>query len=132
LGFIGMWAFAILDAWRTAQMIRAGVTPDGAEDIIVQRFAGNPKLWGVVLLVIGGMFFLQNILNLRNLFKSVLPVLIIALGVYLLRDYIFKNRKEKGLSAVEPQQISETSFRTGEFDANYQDQSARKSWKTRY
>lgn len=136
LGFIGMWAFAILDAWRTAQMIRSGVTPDGAEDIIVQRFAGNPKLWGLVLLVLGAMFFLQNFLNLRHLLKSVLPVLIVALGIYLLRDYIFKNRKEKTLnsfgSSVDAPQISETSFRAGEFDANYKEQSSSKSWKTKY
>ena len=41
-GFMGMWAFAALDAWRTAQMIRSGVTPDVAEDILVKRFSGNP------------------------------------------------------------------------------------------
>ncbi|NJM53718.1 MAG: hypothetical protein HC846_10215 [Blastocatellia bacterium] len=135
LGFIGMWAFAILDSWRTAQMIRSGVTPDGAEDIIVQRFAGNPKLWGLVLLILGAMFFLQNVLNLRYLMRSVLPVLLIALGVYLLRDFIFKNRKEKGLNSfgnrADTPTISETSFRTGEFDANYKEQSS-KSWKTKY
>lgn len=133
LGFIGMWAFALLDAWRTAQMIRSGVTPDGAEDIIVQRFAGNPKLWGLVLLVIGGMFFLQNFLNLRHALKTVLPVLIIALGVYLLRDYIFKNRKSKKINNFDNPKISETNFRTGEFDANYYDkQSSSKSWKSKY
>lgn len=132
LAGLGMWAFASLDAWRTAQMIRAGITPDGAEDIIVQRFAGNPKLWGLVLLAIGGLFFLQNVLNLRHLLKSVLPVVIIALGIYLLRDFIFKKRKEKGLNSFENAKIPETSFRTGEFDTNYQEQSSRKSWKTKY
>lgn len=133
LGFMGMWAFGLLDAWRTAQMIRSGVTPDGAEDIIVQRFAGNPKLWGLVLLGIGGMFFLQNFLNLRHALKNVLPVLIIALGIYLLRDYIFKNRKSKEINNFDNPKISETSFRTGEFDANYYDkQSSSKSWKSKY
>lgn len=133
LGFMGMWAFGLLDAWRTAQMIRSGVTPDGAEDIIVQRFAGNPKLWGLVLLGIGVMFFLQNLLNLRHALKTVLPVLIIALGVYLLRDYIFKNRKAKEQNNFESPKISEANFRTGEFDANYYDkQSSSKSWKSKY
>src|ERR1035437_4886989 len=33
LGFIGMWFFAALDAWRTASMMRSGVTPDVADDI---------------------------------------------------------------------------------------------------
>jgi len=45
LGFIGMWFFAALDSWRSAQMIRSGVTPDTAEDILVRRFSGNTKLW---------------------------------------------------------------------------------------
>ena len=39
-GFIGMWFFAALDAWRTAQAIRSGLTPDVAEDILVKRFSG--------------------------------------------------------------------------------------------
>src|SRR5262245_17992992 len=30
-GILGMWFFSALDAWRTAQMIRSGVTPDVAE-----------------------------------------------------------------------------------------------------
>ena len=140
LGFIGMWGFAAIDSWRTAQLIRSGITPNGAEDIIVQRFSGNPKLWGIVLLVLGGMFFLQNILPLKHFLKSALPVLIIALGAYLLRDYFFKGKKDKTTEVIENRlekptfsnTSSETSFRTGEFDADYKNQSSSKSWKTRY
>lgn len=131
LGGLGMWAFSGIDAWRTAQMIRAGLTPEGAEDIIVQRFAGNPKLWGLVLLGIGSLFFLQMFINIGYFLRSALPVLLIALGIYLLRDYIFKDKKDKGLSNFDTPQISETSFRTGEFDADYREQSSRKSWKSR-
>ncbi len=93
LGFIGMWLFAALDSWRTAQLIRSGITPDGAEDIIVQRFAGNPKLWGIVLLAIGGLFFLQMFLRVGKLLKAALPILLIALGIYLLREYFFKQKE---------------------------------------
>jgi uncharacterized membrane protein len=139
LGFMGMWVFAALDSWRTAQMIRSGITPDGAEDIIVQRFAGNPKLWGIVLLVIGGLFFLQNVLNLRHFLRTVLPVLIIALGLYLLRDYFIKGKKNNDLQDIPnradtptfARSISETSFRTGEYEADYKKESGSKSWKTR-
>ena len=56
LGFIGMWFFSALDSWRTAQMIRSGLTPDVADDILVKRFSGNPKLWGIVLSVLGVAF----------------------------------------------------------------------------
>lgn len=139
LGFMGMWFFAAIDSWRTAQMIRSGITPNGAEDIIVQRFSGNPKLWGLILLVLGGMFFLQNILPLKNLLKTALPVLVIALGIYLLRDYVFKGKKEQNLNDFAngrdvptfTESANETSFRTGEFDVAYKDQSS-KSWKSRY
>ncbi len=90
LGFIGMWLFAALDSWRTAQILRSGVAPSDAEDIIVQRFSGSPKLWGAVLIVLGTSFFLQSFFNFRILTKAVLPVLLIGLGIYLLRDYVFK------------------------------------------
>jgi TM2 domain-containing membrane protein YozV len=93
-GFLGMWLFAAVDAWRTAQAIRSGVTPDVAEDILVKRFSGNPKLWGVVLTVLGAAFLLQNVFNLRGLMRGLLPLMLIALGVYILRGYIFKPAAE--------------------------------------
>ncbi len=134
LGVIGIWLFSAVDSWRTAQLIRSGVTPDGAEDIIVQRFSGNPKLWGFVLLGIGSLFFLQMFVNVGQLMRSALPVLLIALGFYLLRGRIFKSKSSK---KNEPQTYSnslgDTSFRTGEFDAqkDYQKQTSSKSWKSR-
>lgn len=93
LAFFGMWLFSALDAWRTAQMIRAGVTPDVAEDILVKRFSGNPKLWGIVLAVLGIAFLLQNLFNLRGLMRGLMPAMLIGLGIYILRDYIFRPRK---------------------------------------
>ena len=134
LGAIGMWLFSAVDSWRTAQLIRSGVTPDGAENIIVQRFSGNPKLWGLVLLGIGSLFFLQMFVNVGQLLRSALPVLLIALGFYLLRDRIFKNKSDaKNESQNYPSSLGETSFRTGEFDErkDYQSQSSSKSWKSR-
>ena len=95
LGFLGMWLFAALDAWRTAQMIRSGLTPDVAEDIFVKRFAGNPKLWGIVLTVLGAGFLLQAVFNVRGLMRGFLPAMLIGLGVYILRGYIFKPKSEE-------------------------------------
>ena len=141
LGFMGMWVFAALDAWRTAQLIRSGITPDGAEDIIVQRFSGNPKLWGTVLVGLGALFFFQTFFNVR-IFKAVLPVLLIGLGFYLLRDYIFNSRKNRDANnfgnAMPSTQLAksygETSFRTGEFDAeiDYENQKRSNNRKTGY
>jgi hypothetical protein len=141
LGFMGMWVFAALDSWRTAQLIRSGITPDGAEDIIVQRFSGNPKLWGSVLIILGALFFFQAFFNVK-FFKAVLPVLLIALGFYLLRGYIFKSKKNNANNnfgnSIQTSQLAksfgETSFRTGEFDAeiDYKNQKQSKNWKSGY
>jgi hypothetical protein len=90
LGFMGMWLFSALDAWRTASMIRAGLTPDVADDILVKRFSGNPKLWGIVLTVLGSAFLFQAVFNIRGIMRGLLPVMLIGLGVYILRNYIFK------------------------------------------
>jgi len=96
LGFMGMWAFSALDAWRTARMIRAGVTPDVAEDILVKRFQGNPKLWGIVLGILGLAFMLQNVFGLKGLMRGVLPAMLIGLGIYILRGYIFRPKEDAG------------------------------------
>lgn len=98
LGFMGMWLFAGLDAFRTAQMIRSGLTPDIAEDIFVKRFTGNSKLWGIVLTVLGSAFLLQTVFNVRGLMRGLLPAMLIGLGIYILRGYIFRsNTAETGV-----------------------------------
>ena len=126
LGFMGMWLFAGLDSWRTAQMIRAGVTPDTAEDILVRRFAGNPMLWGIVLAVLGFSFVLQRFFDLGLLMRGILPLMLIGLGFYLLRDYVFKPKtKEKVYSAASTASPS-TSFALGHSDprsVNYDQES---------
>lgn len=142
LGFLGMWLFAALDAFRTARLIRSGVTPNGAEDIIVQRFSGNPRLWGIVLTILGASFFLQAFFNIRFFIRAVLPVLLIGLGVYILRDYIFKpkqdlpNQPNFGDPAAAPNfaaAFADTSFRGGEFDApnNFAAEKRADNWKNR-
>ena len=90
LGFMGMWFFAALDSWRSAQMIRSGLTPDVADDILVKRFSGNPKLWGSVLAVLGVSFLVQRLFPVGFLVRALMPVILIGLGIYLLRGYIFK------------------------------------------
>lgn len=90
LGFMGMWFFSALDAWRTAQMIRSGLTPDVADDILVKRFSGNPKLWGIILTALGAAFLLQSVFPVRGLIRGLVPILLIGLGIYVLRGYIFK------------------------------------------
>ncbi|MDQ3321753.1 MAG: hypothetical protein M3525_04860 [Acidobacteriota bacterium] len=125
LGFLGMWLFAALDSYRTAQLLHSGITPGGAEDIIAQRFQGNPKLWGIVLTLLGASFFLQAFFNLRFLSRGILPVLLVGSGVYLLRGYVFKPKKSEPRQAefsgninVPPfaDTTNDASFRTNDFD----------------
>ena len=124
-GFMGMWLFAALDAWRTAQAIRSGLTPDVAEDILVKRFSGNPKLWGIVLTVLGAAFLLQSVFNLRNLMRGILPLMLIGLGIYILRGYIFKPKTDgqrwqdfenSKSSPTFVSALSEPRYRTGDFE----------------
>ncbi len=123
-GFIAMWLFAALDAWRTAHAIRSGLTPDVAEDILVRRFSGNPKLWGIVLTVLGAAFLLQNVFNLRGLMRGFLPLMLIGLGVYILRGFIFKPKAEEKWRDFDNAQppatfvssLGEPRFGTGEYE----------------
>ena len=124
-GFIGMWFFAAVDAWRSAQAIRSGLTPDVAEDILVKRFSGNPKLWGIVLTVLGAAFFLQSVVPLRGLMKGLLPFMLIGLGIYILRGYIFKPKTDEqrwqdfdntNSSPTFVSALSEPRYKTGDFE----------------
>ena len=137
-GFLGMWLYTAVDAWKTAKLIRSGVTPEGAEDFIVQRFSSNPKLWGIVLTVLGSTFFLQAFFDLRKFMRGVLPVLLIVFGIYLLRDYIFKSNESKQTSANYPNvadvpnfavALRDASFRADEND--FETETRVRAWKNR-
>jgi len=139
LGFIGMWLYAALDSWRTAQVIRAGVTPSAAEDVLVSRFAGNTKLWGIVLTLIGGTFVLQTLFDFNQLLsRFILPALLIGLGVYLLRGF-FAQRDRVAAEAPNLHNTGPRDYvRDNQFDTSFFDSSEdqyegirSKSWKNR-
>lgn len=134
--FLGMWAFSALDAWRTARMIRAGVTPDVAEDILVKRFQGNPKLWGIVLGILGLAFLLQNVFNLRGIMRGLLPAMLIGLGIYILRGYIFKPKEQPGkwadFDSARPAPIFSGSLRDRNFSSEEYDYRSRQAGGSRY
>jgi TM2 domain-containing membrane protein YozV len=141
-GVLGMWLYSMVDAWKTARLIRSGAKPDLAEDILVQRFSGNPKLWGILLTVLGATFLLQMFFDLRHLMRGLLPVFLIGLGLYILRNYIFKSGKSVAneanfsrassapgfISAVTDARYGSESFDT---DSDYPTQVRAKGWKNR-
>lgn len=135
-GMTGMWGFAMLDAFRTAQMLRSGLTPDIADDVLVRRFSGNPKLWGGVLLVLGFSFVLQNVFPVRGLLRGLLPLMLIGLGIYLLKGYIFKQKtddvKWNNAATSTSFALSNTRYNEAEYNAaqgNYADRSRSGSWR---
>jgi len=92
LGVLGTWLFAAVDACRTAQLIRAGLTPDTEEDVIARRLYGNPFAWGITLVVIGTLFLLHTLLGVQLPVRQLLPVALVVLGAYMLFDYLRRSR----------------------------------------
>src|SRR6195256_1703936 len=97
LGVLGTWLFAAVDACRTAQLMREGLVPETEEDVITRRLYGNPLAWGVTLIVIGSVFLLHTLLGVQLPVKKLLPVALVALGAYMLFDYL---RRRKGSDRV--------------------------------
>jgi hypothetical protein len=135
LGFMGMWFFAALDSWRTAQMIRSGLTPDVADDILVKRFSGNPRLWGGVLAFLGAAFLFQRIFNLGFLMRAIMPIMLIGLGIYVIRGYIFKPKAQSSYgSASTPSAsfaLSHPRYQQADYPvaADFAERSRSGSWK---
>lgn len=92
LGVLGTWLFAAVDACRTAQLIRAGLSPETEEDVIARRLYGNPLAWGITLMVIGTLFLLHTLLDVQLPVRRLLPIALVALGAYMLFDYVRRRR----------------------------------------
>jgi TM2 domain-containing membrane protein YozV len=97
-GVLAAILFSAVDAYRTAQVIRAGLTPQAELDLIARRLYGNPLAWGVVLLVLGTIFLLHTIFNITMPMRPLLGVGIILLGAYMFYDYL-RTRRTRGKSA---------------------------------
>ena len=121
LGFIGTWLFAAVDACRTAQLIRAGLAPDAEEDAIARRLYGNPLAWGVTLIILGTIFLLHTLLSIRLPVREFLPVALVALGGYILFDYVRRRMKRASeappfdLHRPPPSVIASAPLDTGRF-----------------
>jgi hypothetical protein len=124
LGVLGTWLFAAVDACRTAQLVRAGLSPDAEEDVIARRLYGNPFAWGTTLIIIGTMFLLHTLLGVQLPIKGLLPVALVALGAYMLFDYLRRGKASDRIirfdsrrpppSVVASKSSETATFRTGE------------------
>jgi hypothetical protein len=93
MGFFGMWLFSAVDAYRTAQLLRAGLAPDTEQDVIARRLYGSPLAWGITLMLLGTIFLLHSIIGIRLPIRQVLPALLLLLGAFMLGDYLLRYRK---------------------------------------
>jgi hypothetical protein len=124
LGVLGTWLFAAVDACRTAQLMRAGLAPETEEDVIARRLYGNPLAWGVTLIVIGTVFLLHTLLGVQLPVKKLLPVALVALGAYMLFDYLRRRRvsdrvvrfdsRQPPPSVISVRTLDSPVFRTGD------------------
>ncbi len=131
-GFLAMWLYSAVDAWKTARMIRRGVIPETAETLLSQRFSGNLKIWAGVLIGLGVMFFL----DVRFLMRGLLPVMLIGLGFYILRNFFFKTDREPDFQARnEPSGLitAASEYGSERYDTRFDDsvRSESRSWRNR-
>lgn len=93
LGVLATLLFAAVDAYRTAQVIRSGLTPQAELDLIARRLYGNPLAWGVVLLSLGTIFLLHTLLGIQLPMRPLLGAGIVMLGAYMLYDFVRTRRR---------------------------------------
>jgi hypothetical protein len=125
LAALGMWLFAAVDSFRTAQVIRAGLAPDSEADPIARRLYGHPLAWAVLLITLGSAFLLNTMLGVLLPVRQLLPVALVLLGAYLLFDYL--RRGDRGRDTFEgaaappsflgSAPLDATAFRAGEIPA---------------
>ncbi len=94
LGALGVWLFAAVDAYRTAQLIRAGLTPSAESDPIARRLYGHPLAWAIVLIALGSIFLLNTLFGVQFPARQLLPVALVLLGAYMLFDFL-RTRRER-------------------------------------
>jgi hypothetical protein len=128
LGVLGTWLFAAVDACRTAQLMREGLVPETEEDVITRRLYGNPLAGGVTLIIIGTVFLLHTLLGVQLPVKKLLPVALVALGAYMLFDYLRRRRSSERVvrfdsrqappSVISVRTFESPGFRTGDVTAH--------------
>jgi hypothetical protein len=141
LGSLGMWVFAAFDAGRTAQMIRNGISTENAEDILSRRISGSAKIWGAGLAILGVSLLTASVFNIGFMFRAILPVGLIGLGLYILSKYIFKNKGSDDWATYESRTdspnfvtaLAEPQYHRTNFDSEteFTDRSRSGSWRNR-
>jgi hypothetical protein len=117
LGVLGTWLFAAVDACRTAQLMRSGLSPETEEDVIARRLYGNPLAWGITLIIIGIVFLLHTVVGIQLPVRKLLPVALVALGAYMLFDHLRRRRSSDRVLRFDSKQPPPSVIAVRSFDS---------------
>jgi hypothetical protein len=125
LGALGVWLFAAVDAYRTAQLISMGLTPNAESDPIARRLYGHPLAWSIVLIALGSIFLMHTLFGVQFPVRQLLPVALVVLGAYMLFDFLRSRRDANAFDALnQPPSfmgnsapLDMTRFSTGELNS---------------
>ncbi len=105
LGFLGMWLFAAVDAFRTARAIKLGFAPQ-TDDVLTRQLSGNPLVWAVSLIALGALFFIHTTFGIQLPIRELLPILLVGLGVYWLINYVQRRRSQTVVPTAYPANLA--------------------------
>jgi hypothetical protein len=104
LAAILFYAYSIIDAYRTAQLIATGESPEADEERFKRSLVKRAPVVGVVLIISGLLLVIQLVRPLAFItYARLLPVALIILGGYLLTRY-FKRKREDDYGRDYPKQ----------------------------
>lgn len=95
----GFWFYQLIDAVMTAKTINRKTLDGDYVEETVDEFPEIVKsgsvFWGIIIMVIGGILLLANfdIIDYGTIFDF-WPLIVIAIGVKLIIDYMAKNKEE--------------------------------------
>jgi hypothetical protein len=95
----GFWFYQLIDAVMTAKTINRKTLDGDYEEETIDEFPEIVKsgsiFWGIVLMAVGSILLLANfdIISYGTIFDF-WPLIVIAIGIKLVLDYMAKNKEE--------------------------------------
>ncbi len=94
LAGVACYVYSIIDAYRTAQRVAEGESPESDESRFKRQLAKRAPTLGVMLIVAGVLLVIQILRPLNFITTArLLPVALIILGGYLLTNYFKRSRE---------------------------------------
>lgn len=106
LAAFAFWVFTIVDAYRSAEAIlrKRLAHPELANESDTEKI--RLPLWGSVLVLLGLLFFLNNLgaVNLRDALWFIWPLIFVGLGVYMIASYMLRGERARSEPSPHKQQ----------------------------